>query len=49
LDTSIAAQFEENKAVSGALVARMERSEIRGCFPLPAKAPDCASLHPGYE
>src|SRR5205085_8408622 len=31
----------------GELVARMERSVIRGC-PSGTTIPDCASLHPGY-
>ena len=32
-----------------AVVARMERSEIRGGPPIEALIPDCASLHPGYD
>jgi hypothetical protein len=31
------------------VVARMERSEIRGSPPIEAPIPDCASRHPGYD
>src|SRR6267142_1981768 len=31
-----------------AIVARMERSEIRGLVAIERPVPDCASLHPGY-
>jgi hypothetical protein len=31
-----------------AIVARMERSEIRGLVAIEQPVPDCASLHPGY-
>jgi hypothetical protein len=33
----------------GVVVARMERSEIRGFPPAASVAPDFAALHPGYE
>src|SRR3954451_13031998 len=51
LDTSIAAQLEENKA--GCRVARLEavarRSESQSRrIPPAARIPDFASLHPGY-
>jgi hypothetical protein len=37
------------RAVATVVVARMERSEIRGSAAMEALIPDCASLHPGYE
>jgi hypothetical protein len=31
------------------IVARMERSVIRGGLSIETLIPDCAALHPGYE
>src|SRR4051794_20241442 len=35
--------------ITTGLVARMQRSAIRGVPPADGVAPDCAPLHPGYE
>jgi hypothetical protein len=48
--TQLANPRQRDYLDSVSLVARMERSGMREqIFPVARKAPDCASLHPGYK